>query len=120
MTVRFLADEDLDSAIIRGLRAREPAIDILDVKAAAGLRGTQDPVLLELAFQDDRVVISHDRDTMTRYFCERIEAGGEAPGLFIVPQEPSRIGATIEAILLVWAASEAAEWSNRIIYLPFR
>jgi len=32
VTVRFLADEDLDVAIIRGLLYREPAIDILDVK----------------------------------------------------------------------------------------
>jgi hypothetical protein len=39
VTVRFLADENLDTDIIQGLRAREPAIDILDVKTA-GLRGT--------------------------------------------------------------------------------
>lgn len=50
MTVRFLADEDLDVGIIQGLRSREPAIDILDVKTA-GLRGTKDPALLELAAQ---------------------------------------------------------------------
>jgi hypothetical protein len=46
VTVRFLADEDLDSDIIEGLRSRVPAVDILDSK---GLRGTKDPVLLELA-----------------------------------------------------------------------
>jgi hypothetical protein len=34
VTVRFLADENLDTVIIMGLRAREPAIDILDVKTA--------------------------------------------------------------------------------------
>jgi hypothetical protein len=48
VTVRFLADEDLDADIIQGLRSREPAIDILDVKTAE-LRGTGDPELLELA-----------------------------------------------------------------------
>ncbi len=41
MTVRFLADEDIDVAIIRGVRSREPVIDILDVKTA-GLRGMKD------------------------------------------------------------------------------
>ena len=65
MTVRFLADEDLDSDIIGGLRSREPAIDILDVKKA-GLRGTTDPILLDLAAQQGRIVITHDRRTMTR------------------------------------------------------
>jgi len=32
VTVRFLADENLDTGIIMGLRAREPAIDILGMK----------------------------------------------------------------------------------------
>lgn len=34
MTVRFVADQNIDTDIIQGLRAREPAIDILDVKTA--------------------------------------------------------------------------------------
>jgi hypothetical protein len=42
VTVRFLADEDLDSDIIDGLQSREPAIDILDVKKA-GHRGKRTP-----------------------------------------------------------------------------
>ena len=67
MTVRFLADEDLDSDIINGLRSREPTIDILDVKNA-GLRRTPDTVLLDLAAQQDRIVFTHDRRTMTHYF----------------------------------------------------
>jgi len=48
VSIRFLADEDLRGSIIQGLRSREPAIDILDVKSA-GLRGTKDPALLEIA-----------------------------------------------------------------------
>ena len=53
MTVRFLADEDLDADIIDGLRSREPAIDVLDIKRA-GLRGKADAVLLDLAAQQSR------------------------------------------------------------------
>src|SRR5207248_3408587 len=34
VTIRFLADEDIDVDIVQGPRAREPAIDILDVKSA--------------------------------------------------------------------------------------
>ena len=119
MTVRFLADEDLDVGIIQGLRSREPAIDILDVKTA-GLRGTKDPALLELAAQQGRIMISHDRETMTQHFCERLDAGKPAPGLFIVPQQPSAVGPIIESLLLVWAASQAEEWRSQIVFLPFR
>jgi hypothetical protein len=78
VTVRFLADEDLDADIIRGLHSHEPAIDILDVKTA-GLRGTADPEILELAAQEDRVLITHDRNTMTRYFRDRLDAGMPTP-----------------------------------------
>jgi hypothetical protein len=118
VSVRFLADEDLDSDVVDGLRSREPAIDILDAKQA-GLRGTKDPILLDLAEQQDRIVISHDRRTMTRYFRERTLAGKSNPGLFIVPQRRA-IAGVIELLLLVWTASEASEWRDAIVYLPFR
>src|SRR5439155_12816826 len=86
----------------------------------AGLRGTKDPVLLELAARQGRILISHDRETMTQHFCERLAAGKPAPGLFIVPQQPSAIGEVVESLLLVWTASQAEEWRNQITYLPFR
>jgi hypothetical protein len=49
VTVRFLADEDVDPDIVQGLLTQEPAIDILDVKVAK-LR-MKDPAVLELAAQ---------------------------------------------------------------------
>jgi hypothetical protein len=118
VTVRFLADEDLDSDITDGLRLREPAIDIPDAKKS-GLRAIEDPVLLEMAAQQDRIVISHDRRTMTRYFGERLATGKSNPGLFIVPQRRA-IAEVIESLLLVWSASQASEWRDAIVYLPFR
>jgi len=119
LTVRFLADENLDTDIIHGLYAREPAIDILDVKTA-GLRGTSDPALLEFAAQQDRVLITYDRNTMTRHFRDRRDPGKPTPGVFILTQQESAIGEIIESLLLVWAASQAEEWRNQIAYLPFR
>ena len=118
MTVRFLADEDLDSDIIDGLRSREPAIDILDVKTA-GLRRASDPALLDLAAKQDRILVTHDRRTMTYYAGKRLAAGRLIAGVFIVPQR-SAIGDILESLLLVWTASQAEEWRNQIVYLPFR
>jgi len=119
VSVRFLADEDIDVDIVQGLRSREPAIDIPDVNSA-GLRGTKDPALLELAAEQDRILISHDRNTMTRHFCERLVSGKSSPGVFIVPKRPSAIGDTIEWLLLVWAASRSEEWRDQIVYVPTR
>ena len=119
MTVRFLADEDLRDSIIQVLRSREPALDILDVKSA-GLRGTKDPVLLDIAAEQGRILITQDRNTMTAHFWERLAAGKSSPGLFVVPDQPSAIGEIIEWLLLVWTASQAEEWQDRIVYLPAR
>lgn len=117
MIVRFLADEDLDSDIITTLLTREPSIDVLDVKKE-GLRGRKDPVLLDLADQQGRIVISHDRRTMTRHFLERIAEGKSNPGLFIVPQQQAVAG-VVESLLLIWTASNAEDWRDFIVYLPF-
>jgi predicted nuclease of predicted toxin-antitoxin system len=118
VTIRFLADEDLHAGIIEGLRAREPVIDILDAKTP-GLRGRKDPVLLDLAFRQNRILITHDRNTMTRFCKERTAAGKSNPGIIIVPQM-SGIGEIIEEVLLLWTASHTEEWRNQIVYLPFR
>ena len=39
------------------------------------------------------------------------------PGLVIISQDLD-IGRAIEELLLVWAASEAEEWENTVIFLP--
>jgi Domain of unknown function (DUF5615) len=101
------------------LRSREPAIDILDVKTA-GLRGMADADLLELAAQQGRILITHDRRTMTRHFRQRLAAGtSNCPGLFVVPQR-SPIGEIVESLLLGHLASEAEDGHDKIVYLPFR
>jgi hypothetical protein len=86
----------------------------------AGLRGTSDPALLELAARQDRVLITYDRNTMTRHFRDRLNAGQPTPGVIILPQQESAIGEIIESLLLVWAASQAEEWRNQIAYLPLK
>jgi len=40
-----------------------------------------------------------------------------SPGVFVIAQKADLL-ATIEALVLVWAASEAEEWVNRICTLP--
>ena len=40
-----------------------------------------------------------------------------SPGLIIVSQDLD-IGAAIEDLLLLWAATEAAEWVDRIGFVP--
>lgn len=48
MKVRFLADADLNKAILNGVIRREPAVDFLTAQAAR-LSGMRDPEVLALA-----------------------------------------------------------------------
>jgi len=56
---------------------------------------------------------------MIRHFRERLAVEKSSPGLFIVPQR-SAIGEVIESLVLVWTASQSAEWRDSVVYLPFR
>ena len=58
MKVRFLADADLNKAIVNGVLRREPSTDFLSAHAAQ-LRLMQDPEVLELAARQQRVLVSH-------------------------------------------------------------
>jgi predicted nuclease of predicted toxin-antitoxin system len=115
MRPRFLADENLNGKIVAGLLRREPAIDFETAKDAE-LLGLPDPEVLSIAARDRRMLVTHDRETMPRHFARFIE-GRTSPGVLIVSQKLD-IGETIEEVLLFWAASEAEEWTDRIVYLP--
>ncbi|HEX5430686.1 MAG TPA: hypothetical protein VFW83_01870 [Bryobacteraceae bacterium] len=78
-----------------------------------------DPASLEFAAQQGRALITHDHATMPHYFLERLSAGKSNPRIFLVPQY-APLGEMIESLLLVWNASDAEEWRNRIVYLPIR
>jgi hypothetical protein len=115
--VRFLADADLNRAIVNGVLRRQPSLDFLTAPAA-GLRGLRDADVLARAAESQRVLVSHDVGTMPAQFRAFRNAGKHSSGVFLIPQSPD-IGIAIEELLLVCLASEASEWENRLEWLPF-
>jgi hypothetical protein len=69
MKPRFQADADLNEDIVTAVLRREPEIDF-HTADEAGLRGLPDNAVLALAAQENRILISHDRRTMSRHFAE--------------------------------------------------
>ena len=116
MKVRFLADADLNKAIISGVLRREPAVDFLTAHAA-GLRKMKDLEVLALAAAQQRVLISHDVGTMPSHFRAFTTASKRSAGVFLIAQTLD-IGTAIEELLLIWLASEASDWENRLAWLP--
>ncbi len=114
--LRFLTDEEFDGRITRGLLAREPALDLVRVQDS-GLMGINDATVLAWAAANGRVVLSHDRNTMTDAAILRINAGDPMAGLVIVDRRMS-IGLAIDEILILNGCTEMLEWTSRIEYLP--
>lgn len=112
MKIKFLADENLRQAIVLGLRRREPSVSFLRSFQA----GADDLALLQIAANEGRILVSHDVRTMPRHFGQFI-AGQSSPGLILVPQK-LELRTAIEELLIIWLASQAEEWVNRICYLP--
>lgn len=115
MRIRFQADADLSEDIVFGVLRRESQIDF-QTAGEAGLRVLSDAQVLALAAREGRIVVSHDRKTMPRHFAEFLRTNS-SPGLFIVSQKID-LTSVIEGLVLVWAASEAEEWVNRLVTIP--
>ena len=115
MKIRFQADADLNQAILQGTIRREPAIDFKTANEA-GLSGLDDSEVLAIASSDRRTLVTHDHRTMPTHFGEFLIAH-TSPGILIIPQYVP-VSWAVEELILIWSATEAEEWMNRICYLP--
>lgn len=115
--LRFLADENFNGRIVRGLLRRIPELDIVRAQDLEVLYEAADPVLLQWAADEQRVVVSHDISTMAHHAYERVKSWKPMPGLFEVhPDLP--VGQAIEDLLLIATASLPGEWEGQVRFLP--
>jgi hypothetical protein len=97
--VRFLADADLNKAVVSGVVRREPSLDFLNAYAAR-LRGRSDLEVLALAAEQQRVLVSHDVGTMPVHFRAFRKAGKRSSGVLLIPQSLD-VGTAIDELLLI-------------------
>lgn len=67
--------------------------------------------------QENRVLLTHDVTTMTRYAEERLKQGLPMAGLVLVPQ-PFTMRTVIEDLLTLIECSLPGEMEGRIVFLP--
>jgi len=114
----FLADENFNNDIIRGVRRRDQRVVIVRVQDV-GLSGEGDPEVLQWAAENSVAVLTHDISTMTKYALERVRRGHPMPGLFEAGRRVP-VASVIDDIVLIATCSLDGEWEVRITYLPLR
>ena len=112
---RLLVDHDFNERILRGVQSRGE-VDVV-LARAVNLEDKPDSALLAWSAAEDRIVVSHDLQTMPAFAIARVSSGQKMPGLILVPQEV-RIGKAIEELTTIVLCSDQAEWQDMIVYVP--
>ncbi|MBI5823805.1 MAG: DUF5615 family PIN-like protein [Chloroflexi bacterium] len=114
----LVADENFNNDIVRGLLRRDPSLDIIRIQDV-GLTRAPDPVVLEWAAQENRILLTHDRNTITKFAYQRVVEGKPMPGVIKVDRSVP-MSVAIDDILLLAVSSDSGDWEGQIIYLPLR
>src|SRR5688572_7964620 len=114
--LRLVSDEDVHDDIIRGLRRREPNLDI--VRAVdVGLERTPDAMILEWAAGQERILVTGDVNTMVGFAWARVHSTQPMPGVLAL-LENIGIGRVIEDILLVALCYAPEEIRDQVLFIP--
>ena len=115
--MKWLADENLRNAIVRGLLRRAPGFDIVRAQDAQ-ISGEDDTVVLDWATRNGRAVLTHDVSTMIPAMRELLRISPCAPIVFVPDSLPD--GLAIAEILLLDECSVEDDWAAGVVYLPLR
>jgi len=90
----------------------------IDIRTAfdAGLAGLRDPEVLKIAADSGRILVSQDRRTMPTHFTHFVNEA-RSSGVLVL-REAIGIAEAIDELALIWSASDADEWTNRLVWIP--
>jgi hypothetical protein len=118
VTLRLLLDENARRYLI-AVRRRDPSIDVLGVgDPGAPPFAALDPEVLLYCEEHQRLLVTKDRKSMPGHIAEHRAAGHSHWGVFRLRPGFGH-GAYLDAIHLLWEASEAEEWIDHDEYIPW-
>jgi len=117
--VRWLADENFDNDIVRGLRRRSALFDIVRVQDIKQISGQTDLAVLAWATTSSRILLTHDLATMIPAMKEQHRLESLCSPIVLVP-DSLPIGLVIDEILLLDECSVESDWTVGVVYLPLR
>jgi predicted nuclease of predicted toxin-antitoxin system len=114
--IKLLTDENFDGDILRGLLRRMPELDVVHVQDV-GLVETPDPKILAWAAGDERILLTHDRDTVPGYAYDRVRAGEPMPGVFLVSDQMPK-GHAIDQLMLAIQCLSPDDCKDQVQHFP--
>lgn len=114
----MLIDEDLSPDYVTELQRYNPAIDVVRMGMShAPALGTLDPDILLYCEREQRTLVTENRSTMPDYEQRHFAAGHQHWG--ILELRPGYgFGVYLAELQLIWEASEAEEYRNRLTWIP--
>jgi hypothetical protein len=82
------------------------------VASEVGLLSAPDDEQLSFALAQQRVIVRHDRDLL-----RLAHRGVRHAGIAYIHAEEARLGAMIQALLLIWGVMEPDEMTNHVEFL---
>jgi predicted nuclease of predicted toxin-antitoxin system len=113
---RLLTDENFDGDIVRGLLRRIPDLDVVRVQDV-GLAETPDPNILAWAAAEQRILLTHDRDTVPGFAYDRVRSGEPMPGVFLVSDRMPK-GQAIDELLLAVECLSPEDCKDQVDHFP--
>jgi hypothetical protein len=114
--LRFLADENFNGAVVRGLMRSLPELDVVRVQDER-LSGADDTAILEWSAKEGRILLTHDTSTVPPLAHQRVAEGRLMPGVFVA-RESLPVGRVLEELLVIIECSHDGEWEGQVRYLP--
>jgi len=118
VTLKVAVDENFNNDILRALFRRVATLDAVRIQDS-GIAGADDATVLAWAASENRVLLTHDVTTITKFAYARVARGEAMPGVFAVAATlPVR--QVVEDLVLLVECSEPNEWEHQVRFLPLR
>jgi len=114
--IRFLADEDFNNDILRGLLRHLPKLNIIRVQDIE-MRNVDDSIILAWAAQENYVVLTHDVNTMVAVAFQRTQEDLPMPGVLAV-QRLAPLAKAIDDIVFLAQVGEEADFQDQVRFIP--
>ena len=115
---RYLIDEDISPAYRTQLLYHKPSLTVLRVgDEGAPARGTQDPDILKWCEENKFTLVTNDRSTIPKHLSDHIASGHHVLGVFMIKRNVP-MGAILDELILITAASREDEFLDRFVYIP--